>query len=159
MAQQWESSWLNIESQIDSTLRVKLIQHCESNWLKYFPVTHFSRSNYISASDSLLRSKWLNFFSRCTERKILSFWPKKLGQISVPPVTQLLGSKWLNFFSWCTERKIESFWPKKLGRILIPPVTQKVGSNFRSSSDSTFKDKMTIFSLGALREKNWVILT
>ena len=32
-----------------------------------------------------------------------------------------------------------------MGRILIPPVTQKVGSNFGSSSDSTFKVKMTIF--------------
>ena len=33
LAQHWESNWLNIESQIDSTLRVKLTQHCESNWL------------------------------------------------------------------------------------------------------------------------------
>ena len=29
----FESNWLNIESQIDSTLRVKLTQHWESNWL------------------------------------------------------------------------------------------------------------------------------
>ena len=31
-----------------------------------------------------------HFFSRCTERKIESFWPKNLGQIFVPPV--------INFF-------------------------------------------------------------
>ena len=66
-----------------------------------------------------------------------------MGQILVPPVTQLLGSKWFNCF--------DSFWPKKLGRILIPPVTQLLRS------------KWLFFSLGALREKlshvdlkNWV---
>ena len=84
---------------------------------------------------------WLNFFYRCTDRKIESFWHKNLGQILVPPVAQLLGSKWLNYFSRCTERKIESFWPKKLGQILVPPVTQLKGQN-----DS-------IFSLGALSQE------
>ena len=33
LTQHWESNWLNIESQIDSTLRDKLNQHWESNWL------------------------------------------------------------------------------------------------------------------------------
>ena len=33
LTQHWESNWLNIESQIGSTLRVKLAQHWESNWL------------------------------------------------------------------------------------------------------------------------------
>ena len=52
---------------------------------------------------------------------------KKLGQILVPPVTQLFRSKWLNFFYRCTERKIQSSSPKKLGQILVPPVTQLLG--------------------------------
>ena len=63
----------------------------------------------------VLGSKWLNFFSRCTERKIESFWLKKLGWILI--VTQLFYSKWLNFFSRCTERKIESFWHKMLSHL------------------------------------------
>ena len=77
-----ESSWINIESQVESTLRVKLNQHWEFNWLKYSPVIHFARSNYNSASDSTFKVKMTQF----TE-KIESFWPKKMGQILVPPVT------------------------------------------------------------------------
>ena len=50
------------------------------------PVLKVSRI-IVPPVNQLLRSKWLNFFSRCTERKIDSFWPKKLGQIFVPPVT------------------------------------------------------------------------
>ena len=53
----------------------------------------------------LLGSKWLNFFSRCTEWKIESFWRTKLGRILIPPVTQLFKSKWINFFSRCSDRK------------------------------------------------------
>ena len=105
LAQHWESNWLNNESQINSTFTVKLTKHWESNWLKYSPVTLFARSNYSSTVTPLFRSKWLNFFSRCTERKIESFLPKKLGRILVPPVTQLFRSKWLNFLSRSTERK------------------------------------------------------
>ena len=147
MAQHWESNWLNIESQVDSTLRVKLTQHWESNWLKYSPVTHFARSNYNSASDSTFEVKITQIFYRCSERKNESFWHKKLGQFLVPPVTQLLGSKWLKYFSRRTERKIESFWPKKLGQILVPPVTQLLGSK-----------RLNIFSRCTER-KNWVLLT
>ena len=44
----------------------------------------------ISPMTQLFKSKWLNFFSRCTERKIESFWSKKLGRILVPLVTQFL---------------------------------------------------------------------
>ena len=40
----------------------------------------------------LLRSKWLNLFSRCTERKNESFWPKNLGQDFFLSVTQLFRS-------------------------------------------------------------------
>ena len=73
--------------------------------------------------------------------KMESFRLEKLGQILVPPVTQLLGSKWLKYFSRCIERKIELFWPKKLGKILVPPVTQLLGSEWLN------------FSLGALSKK------
>ena len=96
LAQHRESNWLNNESQVDSTLRVKLTQHWESNWLNIenpidsnilqllilpgriiiLPVTQLLRLNFSSVSDSLFRSKWLNFFYRCTERKIESFFLK-----------------------------------------------------------------------------------
>ena len=82
MVQYWESNWLNIESQIDSTLRVKLTQHWESNWLIHNPVTHFARLNYNFASDSTFKVKMTYYFSWCTERKIESFWPKKLWHLS-----------------------------------------------------------------------------
>ena len=84
----------------------------------------------------LLGSKWLKYFSRRTERKIESFWPKKLGQILVPTVTWLLGSKWLNILSRCTERKNWVIWPKKMCRILISWVVTK-----------TFKLKKTFIVL------------
>ena len=51
----------------------------------------------------LLRWKWLNLFSRCTERKIESFWPKNLVQDFFLSVTQLFKSNFkfrlcFNFF-------------------------------------------------------------
>ena len=51
----FESNWLNIESQIESTLRVKLNQHWESNWI-----------NIESQIDSILRVNlnWLNIESQ-----------------------------------------------------------------------------------------------
>ena len=67
LTQHWESNWLNIESQIDSTLRVKLTQHWD----------------------------W-----RQIDSNILQL-PTLLGRILVPPLTQLFRSKWLNFFSKC----------------------------------------------------------
>ena len=78
MAQHWESNWLNIVSQVDLTLRVKLTQHWESSWLNIESQIEF------------------NILQLLTLR----------GQIIVPPVTQRLMSKWLNFFSLSTERKI-----------------------------------------------------
>ena len=177
MVQHWEYNWLKVESQVESTLRIKLTQLWELNWLKYSPVTHFARSYYNSASDStfkvktnfssasdnilgqilvppatqLLGLKWLNYFSRCTKQKIESFWHKKLGQILVPPVTQVLASKWPIFSLGALSEKIESLWPKKLGWILIPPVTQ------------LFLSQMTEFFLSVHWEKYmyiyWVILT
>ena len=62
-------------------------------------------SRSVPGVTQLFRSKWLNLFSRCTERKIKSYWPKIIGRILVPQVTQLLGSKWLNFFFRWTEQK------------------------------------------------------
>ena len=48
------------------------------------------------------------------------FWPKKLGrilvppvtQLFVPPVTQLLKSKWLNFSLYTERKKLSHFDPK-----------------------------------------------
>ena len=87
LAQQWESSWLNIESQIDPTLRVKLTQHWESNWLNIesqidpniLQLLNLQGRIIIPPVIQLLRSKWLNFFSRCTERKNWVIWTKKFG--------------------------------------------------------------------------------
>ena len=52
LTQHWESNWLNIESQIGSTMRVKLAQHWESNWL-----------NIESQIDSTLRVKLTQIIS------------------------------------------------------------------------------------------------
>ena len=100
LTQHWESNWLNIESQIDSTLRVKLTQHWESNWL-----------NIESQIGSTLRVKltqhwelnWLNIVCQI-DSNILQLLTLP-GRIIISPVTQLLRSKWLIFFSRCTERK------------------------------------------------------
>ena len=89
----FESNWLNIESLIDSTLRVKLTQHWEPDWL-----------NIDSQVDSTLRvkltqhweSNWLNIGSQIDSNNFqLLTLP---GRIIIPPVTQLLKSKWLNFY-------------------------------------------------------------
>ena len=83
LTQHWESNWLNIESligsrlsQIGSILRVKLTQHWELNWLKYSPVTHFSRSNYNSATDSTFKVKMTQLF-------LSVHWEKKLSHFDV----------------------------------------------------------------------------
>ena len=115
-------------------------------------MTQLLRSDFSSASDSTIRSKWLNFFYRSTDRKIESFYPKKLSQILILPVTQLLGAKWLNFFLGAQSEKIESFWPKKLGRISIPPVTQPFKSKWLNFfSRCTERKKLSHFDL-----KSWV---
>ena len=77
--------------------------------------------------------------------KIESFWPKKLGWILIPPVTQLFKS---------TEFFLSVHWEKNW--VIL---TYKVGSNFVSASDSTFKVKMTHFFLSVHWEQIWVILT
>ena len=51
LAQHWESNWLNNESQIGSTLRAKLTQHWEPNWL-----------NIESQIDSILRVKLTQYW-------------------------------------------------------------------------------------------------
>ena len=99
----FESNWLNIESQVDSTLRVKLTQHWESNWLNI-------------------------------ESQIYSTLTVKL--------TQPWQSKWLNRLTV----KFTQPWQSNL--LKYYPVIHFAGSNFSSTSDSTFKVKMTqIFSL------------
>ena len=109
----------------------------------------------VPPAPQLLGLKWLNYFSRCTEQKIESFWPKKLCQILVPPMTQVLGSKWLNSFSRCTERKFESFWPKKLGWILIPPVTQLFKSEWLNFFSRCSERKIESFWPKMLSHLSW----
>ena len=73
----FESNWLNIKSQIDSTLKVKLTQHWESNWLNIESLigstlrvklaTHWESSwlwlSIESQIDSTLRFKLTQIFS------------------------------------------------------------------------------------------------
>ena len=109
LTQYWESNWLIIESQIGSALRVKLIHHCESNWL-----------NIESQIDLTLRVKltqhwesdWFNIESQI-DSNILQL-PTLPGWILVPPVTQLFRSKWLNLFSlWIVLAYTRFSWSKK----------------------------------------------
>ena len=131
LAQHSESNWLNIESQVDSTLRFKLTQHWESSWLEIE-----------SQVDSKLRVKLsLGALSEKNE----SFWPKKLGQILVSPLTRLFRSKWHIFFFLLVHWE-KSFWPKKLGKISVSPVTQ------------VLKSKWLNYFSQCTERKNWVIL-
>ena len=60
LTQHWESNWLNIESQIDSTLRVKFTQHWESNSLSIESQIHPAlRVELIQHWES----NWLKYFS------------------------------------------------------------------------------------------------
>ena len=125
-------------------LRVKLTQEWESNWLKYLSVTHFTRSNNNSVSNSTFKVKTTQFFLsvhweknwvilskknsiKFYFRQWLKFstilgskWPNFLLRCTkrknwvIWVTARIFWSKWLNFFSQCTERKIESFWPKKI---------------------------------------------
>ena len=65
----WESNWLDIESQFDSILRVKLTRHWESSWLKFSLITRNSRSNFSSTSDSTSYVKMTPFSSLQQMRK------------------------------------------------------------------------------------------
>ena len=117
LIQHWQSNWLNIESQIGSTMRVKLTKHWESNCL-----------NIESQIDSTLRvkltqhwkSNWLNI-----ESQIDSTLRVKL--------TQHWESNWLNI-----ESQIDSTLRVKL--------TQHWESNWlniESQIDSTLRVKLT----------------
>ena len=102
------------------------------------------------------------------KKKIESFWPKKLGQILVPPVTQPSGSNF-SFASDSTLRvkttpfylsvhweKIESFWPKKLGQILVPPVTQLLRSKLLNTFSWCTERKIELFWPKKLSSLSWV---
>ena len=108
----FQSNWLNIESQIDSTFRVKFRLNIQSQIDSTFRVksTQHSESNRLnigSQIDWTLRvkltehweSNWLNIESQI-DSNILQL-PTLLGRILVLPVTQLFRIKWLNFFSRC----------------------------------------------------------
>ena len=111
LTQHWKPNWLNIESQVGSTLRVKLAQHWESSWL-----------NIESQVGSTLRvklaqhweSSWLNIESQ-------------VGPTLRVNLTQHWESNWLNI-----ESQIDSNILQLLifpNRIIIPPVTQIFSSN------------------------------
>ena len=56
----WESNWLDIESQIDSILRVKLTRYWESNWLdiesQIDSILRVKLSIYLSISNQITRN-------------------------------------------------------------------------------------------------------
>ena len=91
----WESNWLDIESQIDSILRVKLTRYWESNWL-----------DIESQIDSILRVKITRYWE--------SIWLDIERQIDN-----------LNL-------NIDSIWLK------YSSITRNPGSNFSPTSDSIF---------------------
>ena len=83
----YESNWLDIESQIDSILRVKLTRNWESYWLEIE-----------SQIDSKLRVKltiWFSILNQFTSNILQSLGIR--GRILSPLVTQLFRSKWLYF--------------------------------------------------------------
>ena len=110
----WESNWRDIESQIDSTLRVKLTRYWESNWRDIesqidstlrVKLTRYWESNLLdneSQIDSILRFKLTIWLSKSSQ-----FYSNILqllgipGPILSPPVTQCYRSKWLPFFFQC----------------------------------------------------------
>ena len=124
----FESNWLNIKSQIDSTLRVKLTlniesligstlrvklaQHWESNWL-----------NIESQIDSTLRvkltqhweSNWLKY-SPVTHFARSNYNSSSDSTFKVKMTQFFLSVHW--------EKKLSQFDIKKWGQILVPPVTQ-----------------------------------
>ena len=79
----FESNWLDIESQIDLILRVKLTRYWESNWLDI--------ENKIVNLTLNIESIWLKYSA-------ITLNP---GSSSSSPVTQLFSSKWLHFFFQC----------------------------------------------------------
>ena len=106
LTQHWESNWLNIENQIDSTLRIKLTQHWESYWF-----------NIESHIDSKLRvkltqhweSNWLNIVSQIDSTLRIK-------------LTQHWESNWLNIESQIGSNILQLLTLS--GWILVPPVTQ-----------------------------------
>ena len=115
----FESNWLNIKSQIYSTLRVyltltlrvKLTHHWESNWLiiespidsNILQLFTLPGRITISPVTQLLRSKWLIF-------SLGALREKNWDHISKVKMTQF-------FFLGALGEKIESFWSKKLSRL------------------------------------------
>ena len=65
----FESKWLNIKSQIESTLRVKLTQHWESNWLniesQIYSTLRVKLTQHLKVKlTQLCESNWLNIESQ-----------------------------------------------------------------------------------------------
>ena len=143
LTQHWKSSRLNIESQIYSTIRIKMTQHWKSNWLKYLPGRII-----IPPVTQLLRSKWLNFFSRCTARKNWVILTYNVGSNFSSASDSTFTVKMTQFF-------LLVHWAKKISHFDLKSwVEFKFCQwlNCLSQNDS-------IFSIGATERKNWVILT
>ena len=114
----WESNWLDIESQIDSILRVKLTWYWESNWLDIenqidsilrVKLTRYWESNWLdieSQIDSILRVK----LTRYWESNWLDF-ESQIDSISRVKLTRFRESNWLDF-----ESQIDSISRVKLTR-------------------------------------------
>ena len=108
----------------------------------------------------LFRSKWLNFFHRCTERKIESFWPKMLSHLSwVETKTfrlnwkkklnsrdSLFRSKWLNFSLSA---------PREKNWVIL---TLKLSHWWNQNFTQLFRSKWVNYSSQCTERKNWVIL-
>ena len=129
MTRYWESNWLDIESQIDSILRVKLTRYWKSNWLDIesqidsilrVKLTRYWESNWFdieSQIDSILRVK----LTRYWESNWLDI-ESQIDSILRVKLTRYWESNWLDIDS-----QIVSNIFQLLGipdRILVPPVTQ-----------------------------------
>ena len=85
----WESNWFNIESQIDSTLKVKFTQHWESNWRN---IESQIDSNILQLPTFGSKSNWLNIESPIDSTlrfKLTQHWESYWLKYS--PVTHFVG--------------------------------------------------------------------
>ena len=131
LTQHWESNWLNIESQIDSILRVKLTQHWESNWLNIESQIHLTLGVKMTQH---WESNWLNI----DESQIDSTLRVKL--------TQPWESNWLNIESQIDSTlrvKLTQHWESNW--LKYSPVTHFAGSNLSSPVTQLFMSKWLNF--------------
>ena len=164
----WEKNWViltekvgsNFSSACDWTFRVKMTSILslgalsEKNWVIW--PKKLGRI-LISPVTQLVKSKWLNFFSRCTEGKILVILTEKIGSNFSSTTDSTFLIKMTQFFYRRTEKKIESFWPKKFlsqkfqSQIIVPPVSELLGSKWLN-----FFSRCTERKKGSFDLKSWI---